>query len=99
MKLTNLGQFNVSYNQLEGLIPLGNRFSTFSNQSYEGNPGLCGAPLAFQCENEVNPNYSSSRRKIPIIATNILEPIGVVIGYVGVLVGWLTWKLTRRKIG
>ena len=49
--------------------------------------------------NDVKPNSSSSRRKSPIIATDILEPIGVVIGYVGVLVGWLTWKLTRRKIG
>ena len=99
MKLTNLGQFSVSYNQLEGLIPLGNRFSTFSSESYEGNPRLCGAPLPFPCENDVNPNSSSSKIESLIIATDILEPIGVVIGYVGVLVGWLTWKLTRRKIG
>ena len=97
--LTNLCRFSVSYNQLEGLIPLGNNFSTFSNQSYEGNPRLCGAPLTIQCENEVNPNYSSSRRNSSIVAIDILEPIGVVIGYVAVLVGWLTWKLTRRKIG
>ena len=98
-KLTFLAYFNVSYNQLEGSIPLGNRFSTFSSESYEGNPGLCGSPLPFPCENDVNPNSSSSRIESPIIATDILEPLGVVIGYVGVLVGWLTWKVTRRKVG
>ena len=91
--------FNVSYNQLEGSIPLSHQFSIFSRNSYEGNPGLCGAPLPFPCENDVNPNSSSSRIKIQIIATDILEPIGVVVGYVGVLMGWLTWMLIRRKIG
>jgi Leucine-rich repeat (LRR) protein len=102
--LISLAYFNVSYNQLEGSIPLGNRFSTFSSESYEGNPRLCGAPLPFPCENDVNPNSSSSKIESLIIATDILEPIGVVIGYVAVLVGWLTWKLNkvnlnRRKMG
>lgn len=49
-KLTSLSSFNVSYNQLEGPIPRGNQFNTFERNQYEGNWGLCGAPLEKKCE-------------------------------------------------
>ncbi|CAN4078104.1 unnamed protein product [Withania somnifera] len=49
--LTFLEALNLSYNHLAGRIPLGKQFNTFSNDSYCGNPDLCGFPLSKQCEN------------------------------------------------
>ncbi|GAB4841232.1 hypothetical protein Ancab_039688 [Ancistrocladus abbreviatus] len=48
-QLTFLEIFNVSYNHLNGSIPQGNQFSTFRNDSFEGNTGLCGNPLSSKC--------------------------------------------------
>ncbi|GMI98569.1 receptor like protein 35 [Hibiscus trionum] len=49
VQLTFLGFFNVSGNQLKGPIPQGKQFGTFENNSFEGNPGLCGKPLSEKC--------------------------------------------------
>ncbi|KAF2284792.1 hypothetical protein GH714_030491 [Hevea brasiliensis] len=60
-KLTFLSSFNVSYNQLEGPIPRGNQFDIFESNQYEGNKGLCGAPLKKKCENfEASPQERSN---------------------------------------
>ena len=51
-ELTNLNYLavlNLSHNQLVGAIPQGKQFNTFSNDSYEGNLGLCGFPLSHEC--------------------------------------------------
>ncbi|KAL8551100.1 hypothetical protein ACS0TY_000253 [Phlomoides rotata] len=53
--LTFLVALNLSHNHLVGPIPLGNQFPTFSNSSYVGNLGLCGAPLTRSCGNETEP--------------------------------------------
>ncbi|XLT64550.1 hypothetical protein HN873_020989 [Arachis hypogaea] len=53
-ELTNLNfleSLNLSNNHLEGSIPQGKQFDTFSNDSYQGNMGLCGFPLSIQCNN------------------------------------------------
>ncbi|OAY33054.2 hypothetical protein MANES_13G063066v8 [Manihot esculenta] len=49
-QLTFLAFFNVSYNELEGPIPQGKQFDTFQSNQYEGNLGLCRAPLTKKCE-------------------------------------------------
>ncbi|KAL1347597.1 hypothetical protein AAHE18_07G017600 [Arachis hypogaea] len=51
--LNFLEVLNLSQNQLVGPIPRGKQFDTFSNDSYEGNTGLCGFPLSIQCNNNV----------------------------------------------
>ncbi|XXG39774.1 hypothetical protein AAC387_Pa01g0646 [Persea americana] len=48
--LTFLAVLNLSYNRLMGRIPQGHQFSTFGNDSFQGNAGLCGPPLSRQCD-------------------------------------------------
>ncbi|KAK4781200.1 hypothetical protein SAY87_017306 [Trapa incisa] len=48
-ELKSISLLNVSYNNLSGPIPKGNQFDTFPNNSYWGNPRLCGDPLSRKC--------------------------------------------------
>ncbi|KAL8252227.1 hypothetical protein R6Q59_035920 [Mikania micrantha] len=53
IKLNSLEVFNVSFNKLSGSLPeLKAQFSTFTKESYEGNPLLCGLPLENECTME-----------------------------------------------
>ncbi|XP_057789291.1 putative receptor like protein 25 [Salvia miltiorrhiza] len=51
-RLTFLSTLNLSMNNLVGKIPQSTQFSTFENNSYEGNVGLCGFPLTRKCNVE-----------------------------------------------
>jgi len=65
-KLTFLEFFNVSHNQLVGLIPQSTQLSTFNNDSYLENPGLCGPPLSKKCGNEDVPQQPPPTADYPL---------------------------------
>ncbi|XP_058111721.1 receptor-like protein 7 [Magnolia sinica] len=48
-KLIFLSVLNLSQNNLVGRIPQINQFLTFTNESFQGNSELCGAPLSRIC--------------------------------------------------
>uniref|UniRef100_A0A0D3C1Y5 Leucine-rich repeat-containing N-terminal plant-type domain-containing protein n=1 Tax=Brassica oleracea var. oleracea TaxID=109376 RepID=A0A0D3C1Y5_BRAOL len=48
--LFSLAVFDVSYNNLSGIVPQGRQFNTFDNNSYIGNPLLCGLPTNISCD-------------------------------------------------
>ncbi|KAH6810697.1 hypothetical protein C2S51_024459 [Perilla frutescens var. frutescens] len=54
--LSFLGYLNLSNNNLSGKIPVGDQMLTFDARAYEGNPGLCGDPLAVKCHGEDSGN-------------------------------------------
>ncbi|XP_078167911.1 receptor-like protein 39 [Carex rostrata] len=60
ISLTSLSVLNLSFNHLIGRIPQSNQFLTFSNSSFEGNPGLCGVPLSKLCNVQIPGNNSTS---------------------------------------
>ena len=51
--LNFLEVLNLSNNHLVGEIPQGKQFSTFSNDSYGRNLGLCGLPLTAECSKDL----------------------------------------------
>ncbi|KAF8022608.1 hypothetical protein BT93_F0197 [Corymbia citriodora subsp. variegata] len=53
--LTSLGYLNLSKNQLIGRIPQDKQLSTFSSDSFRGNPDLCGTPLPKVCPGDAQP--------------------------------------------
>ncbi|CAO2037202.1 unnamed protein product [Urochloa humidicola] len=56
-----LSALNISYNNLEGPIPNGGQLSTFSNNSFEGNPKLCGPILLHSCGPAEAPTISTKQ--------------------------------------
>ncbi|KAJ6301350.1 hypothetical protein OIU77_015623 [Salix suchowensis] len=90
---------------LVGKIPIGNQFSTFANDSYEGNLGLCGFPLSKKCD-EVEDHQSSAAQqesilsdlgspfswKFALVGYGCGVPVGVVIGYI---LFWRTKRCTK----
>jgi len=104
LELTNLNSLEVldlSNNRLVGEIPQGKQFNTFTNDSYEGNLGLCGSPLSKMCgpEQHSAPSANSccSEKKFgfgwkPVaIGYGCGFVIGIGIGYYMFLIGKPRW--------
>ncbi|XP_058111824.1 receptor-like protein 9DC3 [Magnolia sinica] len=90
-KLTFLSVLNLSQNHLMGSIPQIKQFLTFTNESFQGNAGLCGPPLSRKC--------IAPPPNVPTFEDATLEPdweflwIGFGVGY-GAGMGVLFWTLT-----
>jgi Leucine-rich repeat (LRR) protein len=95
-QLFSLEYFNVSNNRLTGVIPRGNQLDTFQNNSFGGNPGLCGSPLSKKCgdfnytpissypfrENQRSESPFEFGWKVVAIGYGCGFVIGVVIGHI-----------------
>ncbi|XP_078154339.1 receptor like protein 27-like [Carex rostrata] len=99
--LTFLSALNLSYNNMVGEIPQGHQFSTFLNNSYLGNPGLCGSPLSMQCA--TTPSNDGFNKDLPSKSyTNIIElsisiGLGLGVGFASVICALLSWENGREQ--
>ncbi|GKV33190.1 hypothetical protein SLEP1_g41726 [Rubroshorea leprosula] len=106
-KLTFLSVLNLSHNELVGHIPEGKQFSTFSNDSYIGNSGLCGFPLTKKCG---EPRPPSSQFDEEDDSTTVFEwkfalagygcglVLGLSLGYIAFTIGKPWWCNQVRLI-
>ncbi|XP_058112490.1 receptor-like protein 7 [Magnolia sinica] len=95
-KLTFLSMLNLSQNQLVGSIPQIKQFSTFTDNSFEGNLGLCGPPLLRKCIS--TPSVMLTFEETASELDWKFMWIGFGVGY-GVGMGVLCWTLTLWATG
>ncbi|XP_042752677.1 receptor-like protein 20 [Lactuca sativa] len=110
-QLVQLGYFsifNVSFNHLDGHIPQGKQFDTFENDSYEGNPRLCGQPLSKKCQySKVSTLPPTSNVSESLLPSERIDWIIILCGVgsglaVGIVIGSILYtrysdRITKRK--
>ncbi|XP_044482779.1 receptor-like protein 7 [Mangifera indica] len=106
VSLTFLAKLNLSQNQLVGPILRGNQFDTFQNDSYIGNPRLCGFMLSNKCNIDEAAQPKSSifngeklnnskwcEWKVVMMGYGCRLPLGLFIGYQVFSTGRPEWLL------
>ncbi|KAJ0709869.1 putative leucine-rich repeat domain superfamily [Helianthus annuus] len=97
--LNFLSDFNVAYNNLQGSVPTGRQFDTFSNQSYQGNPRLCGPPMQKSCSKRSDPSSPPSGHKKGLETEMIFGPLlGFCFGFGIILTCQVHCILSERTI-
>ncbi|KAJ0524387.1 putative leucine-rich repeat domain superfamily [Helianthus annuus] len=97
--LNFLSYFNVSYNNLQGSVPTERQFDTFSNQSYEGNPRLCGPTMQNSCSKRSDPSSPPSGHKKGLDSEMIYGPLlGFCFGFGIILSCQVHCMLSERTI-
>ncbi|XP_039160951.1 receptor-like protein 33 [Eucalyptus grandis] len=92
IELGFLSFLNLSYNNLTGSVPRGKQFDTFSNDSFEGNLGLCGDFIFTKCQPST---YQEEDLGSPIELNWKIVLMGYGSGLViGVVIGnaFISWK-------
>ncbi|XP_030453608.2 receptor-like protein Cf-9 homolog [Syzygium oleosum] len=105
--LASLGYLNLLENQFTGRIPQDKQLSTFSSDSFNENPGLCGTPLPKACPGDAQRPPPSSlstfdreghescfKQKVVWIGYASGIVIGISIAYIAFETGRPKW-LTR----
>ncbi|KAM7469755.1 hypothetical protein LguiA_007938 [Lonicera macranthoides] len=93
-----LSFFSVANNNLQGPIPAGGQFDTFSNSSFEGNPGLCGPILqrpCFSSSSTIQPLGSRRRSPNTKLIVGLLFGVLFVIGVISTVL--TLWMLTSNR--
>ncbi|KAG6632579.1 receptor-like protein 3 [Carya illinoinensis] len=82
-----LHEFSVANNNLCGAIPSGTQLQSFDASAYEGNPGLCGAPLPYDCGHILHSNKDiQDEEDGPAIRwSHISTILGLITGFWGVI--------------
>uniref|UniRef100_A0A2N9I169 Leucine-rich repeat-containing N-terminal plant-type domain-containing protein n=1 Tax=Fagus sylvatica TaxID=28930 RepID=A0A2N9I169_FAGSY len=97
---------DLSFNHLVGQIPQGKQFNTFSNDSFEGNKGLCGYPMTTKCIFAPSPTFKETPSNFGIGETHLNSGIvidwnlihvelGFIFGFgivIGPLMFWKRWS-------
>ncbi|XP_076903240.1 receptor-like protein 6 [Bidens hawaiensis] len=103
LQLGFLAFLNVSFNHLEGPIPQGKQFNTFENNSYMGNPGLCGNPLSKECENSKVPTVfrtTSSNDYESLLPSSNIDWLVIVFGVSsGLIIGIVIENFVYARYG
>ncbi|KAJ0801215.1 putative non-specific serine/threonine protein kinase [Helianthus annuus] len=98
--LTNLRfltVLNLSENHLVGRIPQGNQLQTFTQDSYYGNPGLCGSPLPKRCVEAKGREWINMEAVMSGLGCGTL--FGVVLGYRILFAGRPKWLNAIADVG
>ncbi|XP_048131060.1 receptor-like protein Cf-9 [Rhodamnia argentea] len=101
--LASLGYLNLSKNQLTGRIPQDKQLGTFPSDSFNENPGLCGAPLPKACPGDAQSHppasSSTSDRKGQ---ESWFEQKTVWVGYasgimIGISIAYIAFEIEKPK--
>ncbi|XP_021991103.1 receptor-like protein 7 [Helianthus annuus] len=101
LQLGFLAILNVSFNNLDGHIPQGKQFNTFDNNSYLGNPQLCGKPLSKECEKSKAPSIlppTSSNEYESLLPSDKIDWMVILLGVgsglvVGIIIGNFVYSM------
>nr|XP_008384484.2 receptor-like protein 3 [Malus domestica] len=82
-----LSSFTVAYNNLQGIIPSGTQIEGLNATAFEGNQGLCGAPLPNKCQqmnisNDTKDVHTSDEKGVPWFHFSVI--FGFIFGFWGV---------------